>query len=118
MAPLTSSPATDLTAALRRAGVGDVDDSGLARSLYSSDGSLYRVLPRAVVRPRHPDEIEATLAVCRELGVPFTARGAGRSKMIEPRLAGQPIIVRPEGSVPATVATGRRRDSTYRPCRS
>jgi len=79
MAPLTSSPATDLTAALRRAGVGDVDDSGLARSLYSSDGSLYRVLPRAVVRPRHPDEIEATLAVCRELGVPFTARGAGTS---------------------------------------
>src|SRR3954466_11794202 len=79
MAPLTSSPATDLTAALRRAGVGDVDDSGLARSLYSSDGSLYRVLPRAVVRPRHPDEIEATLAVCRELGVPLTARGARTS---------------------------------------
>ncbi|WP_232807065.1 FAD-binding and (Fe-S)-binding domain-containing protein [Geodermatophilus chilensis] len=79
MAPLTSSPATDLTPALRRAGVGDVDDSGLTRALYSSDGSLYRVLPRAVVRPRHPDEIEATLAVCRELGVPFTARGAGTS---------------------------------------
>ncbi len=69
----------DLTGALRRAGVGDVDDSGLARALYSSDGSLYRVLPRAVVRPRHPDEIEATLAVCREQGVPLTARGAGTS---------------------------------------
>ena len=36
--------ATDLAEALRRAGVGDVDDSGLARALYSSDGSLYRVL--------------------------------------------------------------------------
>jgi FAD/FMN-containing dehydrogenase/Fe-S oxidoreductase len=76
---LAPDVATDLTEALRRAGVGDVDDSGLARALYSSDGSLYRVLPRAVVRPRHPDEIEATLAVCRELGVPFTARGAGTS---------------------------------------
>jgi FAD/FMN-containing dehydrogenase/Fe-S oxidoreductase len=64
---------------LRRAGVADVDDSGLARALYSTDASLYRVLPRAVVRPRHPDEIEATLAVCRELGVPLTARGAGTS---------------------------------------
>nr|WP_239522200.1 FAD-binding and (Fe-S)-binding domain-containing protein [Geodermatophilus sabuli] len=64
---------------MRRAGVGDVDDSGLARALYSSDGSLYRVLPRAVVRPRHPDEIEAVLTVCRELGVPLTARGAGTS---------------------------------------
>ncbi|HEX2072416.1 MAG TPA: FAD-binding and (Fe-S)-binding domain-containing protein [Geodermatophilus sp.] len=69
----------DLLAALDRAGVGDVDGSGLARALYSSDGSLYRVLPRAVVRPRHPDELAATLAVCRELGVPLTARGAGTS---------------------------------------
>ncbi|MGY1643145.1 FAD-binding and (Fe-S)-binding domain-containing protein [Geodermatophilus sp. SYSU D00703] len=76
----TAAPAdTDLLPALRRAGIGDVDDSGLARALYSSDGSLYRVLPRAVVRPRHPDEIEATLSVCRELGVPLTARGAGTS---------------------------------------
>ncbi|SDO20439.1 FAD-binding and (Fe-S)-binding domain-containing protein [Geodermatophilus sp. DSM 45219] len=75
----TSDPDADLLAALRRAGVGDVDDSGLARALYASDASLYRVLPQAVVRPRHPDEIEATLAVCRELGVPLTARGAGTS---------------------------------------
>ncbi|MGK5115408.1 FAD-binding and (Fe-S)-binding domain-containing protein [Geodermatophilus sp. CPCC 205506] len=69
----------DLLDGLRRAGLADVDGSGLARALYSSDGSLYRVLPRAVVRPRHPDEIEAALAVCRELGVPLTARGAGTS---------------------------------------
>jgi FAD/FMN-containing dehydrogenase/Fe-S oxidoreductase len=69
----------DVTSALRAAGLSDVDGSGLARALYSSDGSLYRVLPRAVVRPRHADEIDATLAVCRELGVPLTARGAGTS---------------------------------------
>jgi FAD/FMN-containing dehydrogenase len=77
---VVSTPPDDgLLDALRRAGVDDVDDSGLARALYSSDASLYRVLPRAVVRPRHPDEIVATLAVCRELGVPLTARGAGTS---------------------------------------
>ncbi|MCF6735696.1 FAD-binding and (Fe-S)-binding domain-containing protein [Blastococcus sp. KM273129] len=84
-----SAPAADTTtrtddglavvAELRRAGIGDVDDSGLARALYSSDASLYRVLPRAVVRPRHPDEIVAALDVCRSLGVPLTARGAGTS---------------------------------------
>ncbi|MFQ1001507.1 FAD-binding and (Fe-S)-binding domain-containing protein [Modestobacter sp. SSW1-42] len=68
-----------LLEALRRAGVADVDGSGLARALYSTDASLYRVLPRAVVRPRHPDEVVATLTVCRELGVPVTARGAGTS---------------------------------------
>jgi len=68
-----------LVADLAAAGVTDVDDSGLARALYSSDASLYRVLPRAVVRPRHTDELAATLEVCRALGVPVTARGAGTS---------------------------------------
>ena len=69
----------ELLDGLRRAGVGDVDGSGLARALYSSDGSLYRVLPRAVVRPRDADEVVAALSVCRELGVPLTMRGAGTS---------------------------------------
>src|SRR3954471_12067933 len=69
----------ELLESLRAAGVADVDDSGLARALYSSDASLYRVLPRAVVRPRHVDEIAGTLEICRSLGVPLTARGAGTS---------------------------------------
>jgi FAD/FMN-containing dehydrogenase len=68
-----------LVDALRRAGVADVDDSGLARALYSSDASLYRALPRVVVRPRHAAEIVATLEVCQSLGVPLTMRGAGTS---------------------------------------
>ncbi|MGY1732573.1 FAD-binding and (Fe-S)-binding domain-containing protein [Geodermatophilus sp. SYSU D01045] len=75
----TTSDTAEVTAALRRAGIGDVDDSGLARALYSSDGSLYRVLPRAVVRPRDADEVVAALEVCRTLGVPLTMRGAGTS---------------------------------------
>ena len=69
--PAGSNPAGDLVPELRRAGIADVDDSGLARALYSSDGSLYRVLPRAVVRPRHVDEMVATLAV------PMIAHGGG-----------------------------------------
>jgi FAD/FMN-containing dehydrogenase/Fe-S oxidoreductase len=84
MTATTSAPAPpdtgrELVAELRRAGLADVDDSGLARALYSSDASLYRVLPRAVVRPRHVDEMVATLEVCRSLGIPLTARGAGTS---------------------------------------
>ncbi|HEY0508953.1 MAG TPA: FAD-binding and (Fe-S)-binding domain-containing protein [Blastococcus sp.] len=75
----SAAPDDGLLAALRRAGVAEVDDSGLARALYSSDASLYRVLPRVVVRPRHVDEIVAALEVCRSLGVPLTMRGAGTS---------------------------------------
>ncbi|GAB2772558.1 FAD-binding and (Fe-S)-binding domain-containing protein [Nocardioides salsibiostraticola] len=69
----------DLVAALRRRGVSDVDDSTLARALYSSDSSLYRVVPQAVARPQHVDELDAILDVAREAGVPVTMRGAGTS---------------------------------------
>ena len=70
---------SDLTAALVAAGLGDVDDSALARSLYASDASIYRIAPQVVVRPRSTDEIAATLAVARETGTPITMRGAGTS---------------------------------------
>jgi FAD/FMN-containing dehydrogenase/Fe-S oxidoreductase len=72
-------PADDLTAELRAAGLADVDDSALARSLYASDASLYRVPPRVVVRPRSTDEVLAALGVARASGVPLTMRGAGTS---------------------------------------
>jgi FAD/FMN-containing dehydrogenase/Fe-S oxidoreductase len=69
----------DLVAALRRAGVAEVSASSLDRALYSSDASLYRVVPQVVVRPRSIDEILATLEVARSLAVPLTMRGAGTS---------------------------------------
>jgi FAD/FMN-containing dehydrogenase len=70
---------SDLTVALLRAGLADVDDSPLAKALYSSDASLYRVPPQVVVRPRHVDELDAVVAVSRDLKVPLTMRGAGTS---------------------------------------
>jgi len=69
----------DLVAALRHRGVSDVDDSTLARALYSSDASLYRVVPQVVVRPRHADELDAILDAAAETGTPVTMRGAGTS---------------------------------------
>jgi FAD/FMN-containing dehydrogenase/Fe-S oxidoreductase len=69
----------DLLAELRKRGVTDVDDSVLTRALYSSDASLYRVVPQVVVRPRAADELNAILEVARLTGVPVTMRGAGTS---------------------------------------
>ena len=78
--PSRDEPAGDeLAGALRRAGVSGVDDSALARSMYSSDASLYRVPPRVVVTPREADELPAVLEVCREFGAPLTMRGGGTS---------------------------------------
>lgn len=69
----------EVLAELGRAGVADADASALARALYSTDASLYRVPPQVVVRPRDVDEVLATLDVARRTGTPLTMRGAGTS---------------------------------------
>jgi FAD/FMN-containing dehydrogenase/Fe-S oxidoreductase len=75
----TRETSPDLVQELRHRGIEDVDDSPLAKALYSSDASLYRVVPQVVVRPRHADEILAVLDASRALEVPVTMRGAGTS---------------------------------------
>jgi len=65
-------------AALRQAGL-EVDDSRLARTLYSSDASLYRIPPQVVAFPRDGDDVLAVLAVAREFETSVTMRGAGTS---------------------------------------
>ncbi|MDX6326276.1 MAG: hypothetical protein QOK15_2630, partial [Nocardioidaceae bacterium] len=71
--------AAEVVAVLKAQGVDEADASPLARAMYSSDASIYRVPPLVVVRPRHPDELEAVLDVVRGTGVPLTMRGAGTS---------------------------------------
>jgi FAD/FMN-containing dehydrogenase/Fe-S oxidoreductase len=76
---VTPTETRALAAALRRAGVAEVDGSNRRRAEYSSDASNYRVVPSVVVFPRHVDEVAAALEVARDHGVPFTARGGGTS---------------------------------------
>ena len=69
----------DLAAELRSLGVADVSTSDLDRAMYSSDASLFRVVPQAVVRARSVDELPALHDAARRLGVPLTIRGSGTS---------------------------------------
>src|ERR1700749_950782 len=78
-APVLPAPPAGLAAALRPAGVSEVDPATRRRAEYSSDASNYRVVPAVVAFPRSADEIIAALAVCRDLGVPLVTRGAGTS---------------------------------------
>ncbi|TCO19607.1 FAD/FMN-containing dehydrogenase [Kribbella steppae] len=68
-----------IAARLRAAGLRDVRDDNTARAAYSSDASLYRVVPEAVACPSSAAEVALALGAARELGVPVTARGAGTS---------------------------------------
>ncbi|WP_395726602.1 FAD-binding and (Fe-S)-binding domain-containing protein [Nakamurella sp.] len=69
----------DLTAALRAAVRGTVDDGARRRAEYSSDAGNYRVRPRVVVQPVDADEVAAVVEVAHQQQVPVTARGAGTS---------------------------------------
>ncbi|MGB3483846.1 MAG: FAD-linked oxidase C-terminal domain-containing protein [Mycobacterium sp.] len=76
---LGMSKAEALREALCGAGVGDVRVDATNRAAYSSDASLYRVTPTAVVCPADHDEVAAVLEVCRRENIPVTARGGGTS---------------------------------------
>jgi len=78
---MSHSPAVaELQFQLQRRGIADVlDATELARALYSSDASLYRVLPQAVAQPRTVEEVLAVVDAARAVGMPVTTRGAGTS---------------------------------------
>ena len=72
-------PSSQIASEIRRHGATDVSADAAVLAAYSSDASLYRVPPAAVVFPHSTDDVRATLTAARELGVPITARGAGTS---------------------------------------
>ena len=75
-----SGELVELTRQLTARGLGTLlDTSELSRALYSSDASLYRVVPVGVVRPRSADQVAAVLEAARAAGVSVTSRGAGTS---------------------------------------
>ncbi|HEX3728552.1 MAG TPA: FAD-binding oxidoreductase, partial [Opitutaceae bacterium] len=53
------------------------------RALYATDGSNYRQAPIGVVVPRHVQDVEAAVRLCRQYRAPILSRGGGTS------LAGQ-----------------------------
>jgi len=51
-----------------------------SRGRYATDASIYQVMPAGVVVPRRFEDVQATLALAREYGVPVTGRGGGTSQ--------------------------------------
>jgi FAD/FMN-containing dehydrogenase/Fe-S oxidoreductase len=52
----------------------------LSRALYSTDASVYQIVPQGVVLPRTEADIVAAVSACGRFGVPLTARGGGTSQ--------------------------------------
>jgi FAD/FMN-containing dehydrogenase/Fe-S oxidoreductase len=81
MSASTSSFERDLRNAVR----GEVYFDTMRRGLYSTDASIYRIMPQAVFAPLDSDDVRAALNVAAEHGVTLLPRGAGTS------LAGQTV---------------------------
>src|SRR6266849_919893 len=78
-----SEPPFDLAGlekALNSSVRGEVRFDRLSRALYSTDASVYQIVPLGVVIPKTEQDIIATLQVCNRLRVPITARGGGTSQ--------------------------------------
>ncbi|HZU39226.1 MAG TPA: FAD-binding oxidoreductase, partial [Gemmataceae bacterium] len=49
------------------------------RKLYSTDASIYQIMPLGVVIPRTVEDLHTTVQVAAEIGLPIIARGGGTS---------------------------------------
>src|ERR1051325_10851049 len=81
--PQISKPAVDVAALrgeLALAIAGEVRFDRLDRAIYSTDASVYQIVPVGVVIPKTQDDVSAALSVCARFGVPITARGGGTSQ--------------------------------------
>jgi len=73
MNPTASTIADDLTKIVR----GDVFTDMLHRAAYSTDASIYRIVPQCVVAPHEESDVAAVVKYAATKGIPVAARGAG-----------------------------------------
>ena len=70
---------------LRPRVAGDLRSDIYTRTLYSTDASLYQVMPYGVLFPRHADDMQAAIEAAAKYRVPILPRAGGSS------LAGQTV---------------------------
>jgi len=66
--------------ALHNAIAGEVRFERLDRALYSTDASVFQIVPLGVVLPKTEADIVAAMQICARFHVPLTARGGGTSQ--------------------------------------
>jgi FAD/FMN-containing dehydrogenase/Fe-S oxidoreductase len=59
---------------------GEVRFDRISRALYSTDASVYQIIPAGVVLPRSESDVVHSVRTCKEFGIPLTARGGGTSQ--------------------------------------
>lgn len=70
----------DLQERLAHAIEGEVHFDRFSRGRYATDASIYQIFPLGVVVPKTRTDVEATMEIAREAGVPVLPRGGGTSQ--------------------------------------
>lgn len=76
---------TDFMHALRKESQGEVRTDDYSRVLYSTDASIYQVMPHGVFFPASREDVHAAVTLSSEFGIPLLPRTGGSS------LAGQAV---------------------------
>jgi FAD/FMN-containing dehydrogenase/Fe-S oxidoreductase len=79
------SGATDFFLELTSRVKGELRVDDMSRTLYSTDASMYQIMPRGVLIPKSVDDIHEAVDFGRKNDIPLLARGGGSS------LAGQAV---------------------------
>jgi FAD/FMN-containing dehydrogenase/Fe-S oxidoreductase len=78
--PLVDRDLAGFFEALARTVTGEVRVDRLSRALYSTDASVYQIVPAGVVLPGTEADVVNVVRACARFGVPLTARGGGTSQ--------------------------------------
>src|SRR5258708_7531785 len=70
----------ELETALRAGFTGEIRLDRLSRALYSTDASVYQIVPLGVVLPKSEADIIHVVKTCGLFRIPLTARGGGTSQ--------------------------------------
>ena len=80
-----------LAESLRRETTAEVLFDDFSRGLYSTDASIYQIMPLGVVVPKTEEDVRTTLNIAYENGISVTMRGGGTSQCGQ--TVGEGIIV-------------------------
>lgn len=81
----TPTALPDFLAALKGRVAGDVRTDDYSRVLYSTDASIYQVMPHGVLLPQSAEDVQAAVELAAEYGITLLPRAGGSS------LAGQAV---------------------------
>ena len=77
---MASSDHVEIQRRLQSEIAGEVHGDRFTRGRYATDASIYQMMPAGVVIPKTIEDVQASIQIAREFGVPITPRGGGTSQ--------------------------------------